>query len=77
MQSVRYQFVSFPDFFVEITLAPYFSMISRAIDSASAEYSVMPRSRKVFAISRSISSRSFINSGGRDENGTGFGSGRE
>jgi len=77
MQSEKYQFESFPDFVVEINLAPYFSKISRATSSACSEFSVMPRSRKVFAISRSISSRSFMNSGGRDENGTGFGSGRE
>lgn len=72
----NYRFADFPDFIVEINLAPYFSMTSCLTDSASGEYSVMERSLRVFRISESMDLSRSKNSGGRDENGTGFGSGR-
>lgn len=71
MQSVFFQFESFPDFVVEINLAPCFSSISRATDSASGESGEMPRSLRVFRISASMDLSSAIKSSGSAENGKG------
>jgi len=67
---VVFQFEDFPEFVISMNLAPYFERISRETDSASGELLEIPRSRRVFSISRSMDFSSDTSSGGSDSNGT-------